>query len=145
MSSLGFGIAHCRRRTTFHHRKHPQISPRRSASVRPKRTDQVSLGRRRKQTIQAMRAVVQRVASASVEVVQRNYEVLLVSQFTLFGILKGNKPDFQVAMPPDVAKPFYASVVEKFQKAYRVDATKGMCVCVRRERGRENFLKPIAR
>ncbi|CAA0817840.1 D-Tyr-tRNA(Tyr) deacylase family protein [Striga hermonthica] len=177
MSPLGFGIAHCRRRTTFHHRQQPQISLRRYAIVRPKRTDQVSLGRRRKQTIKAMRAVVQRVASASVEVegrtvsaigpgllvliglhetdvdsdaeyicrkvlnmrlfpndnngktwdqsvVQRNYEVLLVSQFTLFGILKGNKPDFHVAMPPDVAKPFYASVVEKFQKAYRVDAVK---------------------
>ncbi|GER46840.1 D-tyrosyl-tRNA(Tyr) deacylase [Striga asiatica] len=68
MSSLGFGIAHCRRRTTFHHRKQPQISPRRSVNVLPKRTDQVSLGRRRKQTIEAMRAVVQRVASASVEV-----------------------------------------------------------------------------
>ncbi|GER41623.1 D-tyrosyl-tRNA(Tyr) deacylase [Striga asiatica] len=166
MSSLGFGIAHCRRRTTFHHRKQPQISPRRSAIVRPKRTDQVSLGWGRKQTIEAMRAVVQRVASASVEVEGRTVSeigpglLVLVglhetdvdsdteyicrkvlnmrlfpndktgktwdqmSQFTLFGILKGNKPDFHVAMPPDVAKPFYASVVEKFQKAYTVDAVK---------------------
>jgi hypothetical protein len=32
--------------------------------------------------------------------VQREYEVLLVSQFTLFGVMKGNKPDFHVAMPP---------------------------------------------
>ncbi|KAG8385485.1 hypothetical protein BUALT_Bualt03G0050200 [Buddleja alternifolia] len=83
-------------------------------------------------------------------VMQRNYEVLLgnfslyllcsrtmadelligrflfgaVSQFTLYGVLKGNKPDFHVAMPPDKAKPFYASLVEKFQKAYRMDAVK---------------------
>lgn len=48
-----------------------------------------------------------------------------MSQFTLYGVLKGNKPDFHVAMPPDAAKPFYASLVEKFQKAYRIDAIKG--------------------
>nr|GMC85626.1 D-tyrosyl-tRNA(Tyr) deacylase [Ipomoea batatas] len=47
-----------------------------------------------------------------------------VSQFTLYGILKGNKPDFHVAMPPDKAKPFYAAVVEKFQKAYKPDSVK---------------------
>ncbi|CAB78849.1 putative protein [Arabidopsis thaliana] len=57
-------------------------------------------------------------------VMQRNYGVLLVSQFTLYGFLKGNKPDFHVAMPPDKAKPFYASLVEKFQKAYNPDAVK---------------------
>ena len=34
------------------------------------------------------------------QVMDRGYEVLLVSQFTLFGILKGNKPDFHYAMPP---------------------------------------------
>lgn len=28
-------------------------------------------------------------------------------------------------MPPDAAKPFYASLVERFQKAYRADAVKG--------------------
>ncbi|XP_062016874.1 uncharacterized protein LOC133733241 [Rosa rugosa] len=127
--------------------------------------------------VRAMRAVVQRVASASVEVegrtvsaigpgllvlvglhesdsvsdaeyicrkvlnmrlftnessargwdqnvMQRNYEVLLVSQFTLYGILKGNKPDFHVAMAPDKAKPFYASLVQSFRKSYKPDAIK---------------------
>ncbi|KAG7547031.1 D-aminoacyl-tRNA deacylase DTD [Arabidopsis suecica] len=57
-------------------------------------------------------------------VMQRNYGVLLVSQFTLYGFLKGNKPDFHVAMPPDKAKSFYASLVEKFQKVYNPDAVK---------------------
>ncbi|XWS15804.1 hypothetical protein CRYUN_Cryun34aG0033100 [Craigia yunnanensis] len=127
--------------------------------------------------IRAMRAVVQRVASASVEVdgrivseigpgllvlvglhdsdtesdadyicrkvlnmrlfpnestgkgwdqnvMQRNYGVLLVSQFTLYGFLKGNKPDFHVAMPPQKAKPFYESLVDKFRKVYKPDAIK---------------------
>ncbi|KDO77764.1 hypothetical protein CISIN_1g028617mg [Citrus sinensis] len=111
----------------------------------------------RKRQINAMRAVVQRVASASVEVegrlvseigpgllvlvglhefdtdadadyvMQKKYGVLLVSQFTLYGILKGNKPDFHVAMPPQKAKPFYDSLVDKFRKSYNPDAIKGKC------------------
>ncbi|KAF8643739.1 hypothetical protein HU200_066805 [Digitaria exilis] len=48
----------------------------------------------------------------------------IVSQFTLYGILKGNKPDFHVAMPPAKAKPFYASLVEKFQRSYSADSVK---------------------
>ena len=31
------------------------------------------------------------------------YEVLMVSQFTLYGRLKGNKPDFSQAMPVEKA------------------------------------------
>lgn len=57
-------------------------------------------------------------------VMQRNYGVLLVSQFTLYGILKGNKPDFHVAMPPERAKPFYQSLVDKFQKSYNLSSVK---------------------
>ncbi|KAG0612478.1 hypothetical protein M758_6G031200 [Ceratodon purpureus] len=58
-------------------------------------------------------------------VMQKNYEVLLVSQFTLYGVLKGNKPDFHVAMPPQLAKPFYESLVQRVRKAYKPDAVKG--------------------
>eukprot|EP00850_Spirogloea_muscicola_P011758 SM000074S21668 [mRNA] locus=s74:219853:221862:+ [translate_table: standard] len=57
-------------------------------------------------------------------VVQRNYEVLIVSQFTLYGVLKGNKPDFHVAMPPQQARPFYAALVQRAGEAYRPDAVK---------------------
>ncbi|XAR59207.1 D-aminoacyl-tRNA deacylase [Bertholletia excelsa] len=57
-------------------------------------------------------------------VMQRNYGVLLVSQFTLYGILKGNKPDFHVAMSPEQAKPFYASVVDKFRRSYNHELVK---------------------
>ncbi|XVE51423.1 hypothetical protein DITRI_Ditri02bG0039000 [Diplodiscus trichospermus] len=135
------------------------------------------LKKHRNLQIRAMRAVVQRVASASVEVdgrivseigpgllvlvglhdsdtesdagyicrkvlnmrlfpnegtgkgwdqnvMQRNYGVLLVSQFTLYGFLKGNKPDFHVAMPPQKAKPFYESLVDKFRNAYKPEEIK---------------------
>ena len=54
------------------------------------------------------------------------YGYVTVSQFTLYGFLKGNKPDFHVAMPPQKAKPFYASLVERFRNAYNSDAIKGM-------------------
>ncbi|PNY17384.1 D-tyrosyl-tRNA(Tyr) deacylase, partial [Trifolium pratense] len=47
-----------------------------------------------------------------------------VSQFTLYGFLKGNKPDFHVAMAPQRAKPFYASLVDRFRNAYNSDAIK---------------------
>lgn len=57
-------------------------------------------------------------------VMQKNSGVLLVSQFTLYGTLKGNKPDFHVAMPPQRAKPFYESLVEKFRKSYNPDLIK---------------------
>ncbi|XP_024366261.1 uncharacterized protein [Physcomitrium patens] len=57
-------------------------------------------------------------------VMQKNYEVLLVSQFTLYGVLKGNKPDFHVAMPPQLAKSFYESLVQRVRKAYKPDAVK---------------------
>lgn len=49
-----------------------------------------------------------------------------VSQFTLYGIMKGNKPDFHVAMAPDRAKSFYASLVERFQRSYKLESVKGI-------------------
>ncbi|XP_050367298.1 uncharacterized protein LOC126785716 [Argentina anserina] len=128
------------------------------ATVRPKPT---SLSSNRAIPIRAMKAVVQRVASASVEMEGRTISSigpgllilvglritdsgsdaeymsleclwflctccgLTVSQFTLYGFLKGNKPDFHVAMAPDKAKPFYSSLVESFRKSYKPDAVKG--------------------
>lgn len=44
-------------------------------------------------------------------------EVLLVSQFTLYGELKGNKPDFHHAMPPAKARAFWEAFVARMQKA----------------------------
>lgn len=52
-----------------------------------------------------------------------------VSQFTLYGFLKGNKPDFHVAMPPQKAEPFYASLVDRFKQSYNPDAIKGFYFC----------------
>jgi D-Tyr-tRNAtyr deacylase len=55
-----------------------------------------------------------------------DYGFVTVSQFTLYGFLKGNKPDFHVAMAPQRAKPFYATLVDRFRNAYNSDAIKGV-------------------
>jgi D-tyrosyl-tRNA(Tyr) deacylase len=40
-------------------------------------------------------------------------EVLLVSQFTLFAVLKGNKPDYSHAMRPDPAKALFDNLIDQ--------------------------------
>ena len=46
-------------------------------------------------------------------------EILVVSQFTLYGSLKkGKRPSFDKAMPPAQAKEFYANFVEKLRALY---------------------------
>ncbi|WKY09742.1 hypothetical protein Q1695_002248 [Nippostrongylus brasiliensis] len=98
-----------------------------------------------------MRAVIQRVAKASVtvgeEIVGRidrsrvrkilnvrlfesdnkrwdksvkdeGLEVLCVSQFTLYGFLKGNKLDFHNSMNPQDASLFYGRFMDKLRSSY---------------------------
>ena len=49
---------------------------------------------------------------------QCGLEVLLVSQFTLYAFLKGNKPDFHLAMPPDEARAAWTELVAAVEKAH---------------------------
>ena len=44
---------------------------------------------------------------------QAKLGVLLVSQFTLFARLKGNKPDFSQAMGPQYSKPYWEDFVSR--------------------------------
>ncbi|XP_061129481.1 D-aminoacyl-tRNA deacylase 1 isoform X1 [Syngnathus typhle] len=60
----------------------------------------------------------------SKSVMDWDYEVLCVSQFTLQCILKGNKPDFHSAMPAELAQPFYASILENLRSAYKPELVK---------------------
>lgn len=52
------------------------------------------------------------------QVVSKGYELLLVSQFTLYGRLKKPKPDYSKAMPPQQARDFYASFVDRVRREY---------------------------
>ena len=46
-------------------------------------------------------------------------EILLVSQFTLYGNLrKGNRPSYTDAMPSDKAEEFYNKFIDNFNKSY---------------------------
>ncbi|XP_071067674.1 D-aminoacyl-tRNA deacylase 1 isoform X1 [Dasypus novemcinctus] len=60
----------------------------------------------------------------SKSVMDKQYEVLCVSQFTLQCVLKGNKPDFHLAMPSDQAEGFYNSFLEQLRKAYSPELVK---------------------
>ncbi|XP_013406551.1 D-aminoacyl-tRNA deacylase [Lingula anatina] len=48
----------------------------------------------------------------------KNFEVLCVSQFTLYHVLKGNKPDFHNAMGGEAAEAFYQNFLKELGKAY---------------------------
>ncbi|CAL8270631.1 D-aminoacyl-tRNA deacylase 1 [Gadus morhua] len=60
----------------------------------------------------------------SKSVMDREFEVLCVSQFTLQCILKANKPDFHAAMPAELAQPFYNSLLENMRCAYKSELIK---------------------
>lgn len=47
--------------------------------------------------------------------------MLCVSQFTLYGFFKGNKPDFHLAMPPQQARDFWDKFLLKTGEMYSKD------------------------
>ncbi|KAF9416318.1 hypothetical protein HW555_006272 [Spodoptera exigua] len=55
----------------------------------------------------------------------RDFEILCVSQFTLYNTWKGNKPDFHNAMPGEKSKEFYENFLQMLKAAYKPDKVKG--------------------
>ncbi|GMH33116.1 hypothetical protein BSKO_00950 [Bryopsis sp. KO-2023] len=55
---------------------------------------------------------------------QMEHELLMVSQFTLYGRLNGNKLDFSRAMKPNEAREFYEAFVERVRLGYSKDKVK---------------------
>ena len=51
-------------------------------------------------------------------------EVLCVSQFTLYHVMKGNKPDFHLAMGGEQSKLFYQQFLGDMKKAYSENKIK---------------------
>lgn len=50
-----------------------------------------------------------------------SFQILSVSQFTLYGQLKGNKVDFHNSMGPANAENFYTQFLEALKKAHKSD------------------------
>ena len=59
-------------------------------------------------------------------VVAKNYEILSVSQFTLYCHLKGNRPDFHNAMDPQKSEQFYEDFIQKLRNSYKTELVKGL-------------------
>jgi D-aminoacyl-tRNA deacylase len=57
----------------------------------------------------------------STNVMQNNFSLLIVSQFTLYTILKGNKPDFHQALENTEALSLYNEYIEILKSKYRED------------------------
>ena len=51
--------------------------------------------------------------------VQNNYGIMVVSQFTLYSKMKGTKPDFHDAMEGEKAKAIFDKFVEKLRGKYK--------------------------
>lgn len=51
-------------------------------------------------------------------VADKKYEILCISQFTLYHVLKGNKLDFHRAMPAQESEPFYMNFLAELRKEY---------------------------
>ncbi|KAJ0172273.1 hypothetical protein K1T71_012246 [Dendrolimus kikuchii] len=57
-------------------------------------------------------------------VIDKQLEILCVSQFTLYNTWKGNKPDFHNAMPGDKSKEFYESFLQLLKDSYKPEKIK---------------------
>lgn len=58
-------------------------------------------------------------------VVDKKYEILCISQFTLYHVLKGNKLDFHRAMSAQESEPFYMNFLTELRKKYIPELVKG--------------------
>lgn len=61
----------------------------------------------------------------SQNVKQKDYEVLCVSQFTLYATIKKNKPDFHHSMPATKSQQLYNDFLAEMKTAYESDKIKG--------------------
>lgn len=57
-------------------------------------------------------------------VMEKDFEILCVSQFTLQSTLKGTKPDFHLAMSSDQSKEFYEKFLLHMGKQYKPEKIK---------------------
>ncbi|KAK0071307.1 hypothetical protein PV325_009277 [Microctonus aethiopoides] len=57
-------------------------------------------------------------------VIDKQYEILCISQFTLYHVIKGNKLDFHKAMPSGAAESLYIKFLTELRTKYRPEQIK---------------------
>ncbi|XP_043282149.1 D-aminoacyl-tRNA deacylase 1 [Venturia canescens] len=60
----------------------------------------------------------------SASVMDKKYEILCVSQFTLYHVMKGNKLDFHRSMPAQEAESFYNQILADLKQKYNPECIK---------------------
>jgi D-tyrosyl-tRNA(Tyr) deacylase len=61
----------------------------------------------------------------NLSVKDKGYEILCISQFTLYHVLKGNKLDFHNAMAAEKSEAFYNEFLDLVRVQYQADLIKG--------------------
>lgn len=59
-------------------------------------------------------------------IMDKDYEILCMSQITLYYSIKGNKIDFHTAMHPNNSRAFYERFITKLRSAYKLE--KVQCI-----------------
>ncbi|CAG4991355.1 unnamed protein product [Parnassius apollo] len=95
----------------------------------------ILIGINNNDTIKDMEYIVRKILSIRIfddennkrwqkSIVDKEFEILCVSQFTLYNTWKGNKPDFHKAMGADQSKEFYEKFIQMLKDKYKPDKVK---------------------
>lgn len=94
----------------------------------------VLIGIKRGDTLDDLKYIVRKILNTklfengnkkwSASVMDKKYEILCVSQFTLYHVLKGNKLDFHRAMPAQESEQFYNNFLNELGKNYKPELIK---------------------
>ncbi|KAF3428779.1 hypothetical protein E2986_04484 [Frieseomelitta varia] len=95
----------------------------------------VLIGIKRDDTIEDMKYIVRKILNIKMfdddnnkkwnrSVMDKKYEILCISQFTLYHTLKGNRLDFHKAMPAQGAELFYNTFLTELGKNYKPELIK---------------------
>ncbi|CAK1593820.1 unnamed protein product [Parnassius mnemosyne] len=95
----------------------------------------ILIGINNNDTIKDMEYIVRKILSIRIfddennkrwqkSIVDKEFEILCVSQFTLYNTWKGNKPDFHRAMGADQSKEFYEKFIQMLKDKYKAEKVK---------------------
>ncbi|XP_076383304.1 D-aminoacyl-tRNA deacylase isoform X1 [Megalopta genalis] len=95
----------------------------------------ILIGIKRDDTLEDIKYIVKKILNTKIfddnndkrwgaNVMDKQYEILCISQFTLYHNLKGNRLDFHRAMPAQESEPFYNNFLAELGKNYKPELVK---------------------